>query len=164
VHLVEFLADLIRPAEGTDRRSIGEFAERLVEALDAVGEEIEPGDVVLDPIDTLQVLVDDLERGLDLVHPVGGGGGTGAARQHQIRRRHHQIERGRGDQRGDLGDAGLNDEANREGRGRHRHGDQHDHIEHRQSTRGLAAPRGHGNSVRQFRIPPREKSCGDRPL
>ena len=153
MHLVEFVADLIGPAKAADRRGRGIFAERLVETLDAVGEQIEPGDVVLDPIDALQVLVDDFERRLDLVQPVGGGGGAGAAREHQIGRRHHQIERGGGDQRGDLGDAGLDDESHREGQGRHRHGDQHDHVEHGQSSRGIASPRGHGNSVRHVRIP-----------
>ena len=62
---------------------------RLVETLDAVGKQIEPGDVVLDPVDALQVLVDDFERRLDLVQPVGGRSGPGAAREHQIRGRHH---------------------------------------------------------------------------
>ena len=72
VHLVEFLGELIGPAEAADRRGRGIFAQRLIETLDAVGKQIEPGDVVLDPIDTLQVLVDDFERRLDLVQPVGG--------------------------------------------------------------------------------------------
>ena len=163
MHLIEFVADVISPAEPADRRGRGIFAKRLIETLDAVGEEIEPGDVVLDPVDALQVLVDDLERRLDLVQPVGGRGGTGAAREHQIRGRHHQIERGGGDQRGDLGNAGLDDEADREGRGRHRHGDQHDHVEHGQSSRGLASPRGHGNSVRQFRTPLSENHAATGP-
>ena len=60
MHLIEFVAEVIgarrRPA---DRRGRGIFAKRLIETLDAVGEEIEPGDVVLDPVDALQVLVDD---------------------------------------------------------------------------------------------------------
>ena len=74
------------------------------------------------------------------------------------------IERGGGDQRGDLGDAGMDDEPDRERHRRDRHGDQHDHVEHGQSSRGIAPPRGHGNSVRQVRIPRKQKSCGDRPL
>ena len=47
MHLVEFVADVIPPAEPADRRGRGIFAKRLVETLDAVGEEIEPGDIVL---------------------------------------------------------------------------------------------------------------------
>ena len=43
----------------------------LVEALDAVVEEVETRDVVLDAIDALQVAVDDLHRRLELLEARG---------------------------------------------------------------------------------------------
>ena len=97
MHLLELLGKLVEAAQSTGPLARAVIAHGLIEALDAVGEKIEARHVVLDPVDALQVLVDDLERLLELVESVGGGGGPGGARDHEIGGGHDHVERGGGD-------------------------------------------------------------------
>ena len=141
MHLLELLRELVEPGQTAGPLAHADIVHGPVEALDAVGEEIDPGHVVLDPVDALQVLVDDFERRLELVQAVARGtGGPAAARHHKIRGRHHHVERPGGDQRRNLGDTGMKDQPYRERRRRDRHGEQDDHVEHGKPSRGIAPP------------------------
>ncbi len=141
MHLIELLGELVKPGQAAGPLARADIAHGPVEALDPIGEEIEPRHVVLDPVDALQILVDDFERRLDLAQPVAGGtGGPAAARHHQIGGRHHHVERPGGDQRRNLGDAGMKDQPDRERRRRDRHGEQDDHVQHGKPSRGIAPP------------------------
>ena len=163
--LLELLGELVEPGEAAGPLADAEFAHRLIEPLDAVGQEIEPRHVVLDPVDALQVLVDHFERRLEIVQAVArdAAGGPRGARHHQVRGGHHHVERAGGDQRRNLGDAGMEDQPDRERGRRDRHGDQDDHVEHGKPSRGIAPSRGHGNGVSHAGNLA-QKSCGDRPL
>ena len=147
--LIELLGELVEPRQSPGPLAGARFAHRLIEPFDPVGEEVEPRHVLFDPVDALQVLVDHFERGLEIVQPVARytAGGPGGARHHEIRGGHHHVERAGGDQRRNLGDAGMEDQPRRERGRRDRHGDQDDHIEHRKPSRGIAPPRGHDNGV-----------------
>ena len=74
MYLLEFGGELVEasePAHGLVRSIVGDG---LIEPLDAIVEEVEAGHVVLDPVDALEVSVDDLERLFELVQAVGDGG------------------------------------------------------------------------------------------
>ena len=123
MHLLEFLGELIETADVPGPLVHAVIAHRLIEALDAVGEEIEARHVVLDPVDALQVLVDDFERLFELAQAIATGSGPGGARDHEIGGRHDHVEGRGGDQGRNLRNAGMKHEPCREGGRRDRHGD-----------------------------------------
>ena len=139
------------------------FAHSLIKPLYPVGDEIETGDLLLQAVDALQISVDDFQRLLEIAKARAAPAARARTRDHEIGGRHHHIERGGGDQGRDLRDAGMGNEAHREGERSDRHGNQDDHVEHAEPSRGAAPPRGQGNGVRHVH-PPSQKSCGDRPL
>ena len=117
-----------------------------VETLDPVRQQIEPGNVVLDLIDALQIAVQHDERFLELIQAAADGRRTGRARDHVVGGGHHHVERDSRDRTRHHVDARIEDKACREGRGGDRHGDEDDHIEQKQTPRGGVRVRGHGLS------------------
>ena len=131
------------------RSPVADGAYGLVKALDPVGKEIEARHVVLDPVDALKIAVDDLERLLELLQAGGHRRRLGLARDHEIGGGHDEIERGTGDHARNERDAGMRHQAGRKSGRRDGHGDQDDHVEHDQPSRGRALPGAYDISVAQ---------------
>ena len=101
----------------------------LVEALDAIGQEIEPRHVVFDLVDTLQIRIENENRLFELIDAARDDAGARGPRQCEMRRRHNHKECRAGDGARHGIDAGINDQAGGKGRRRNRHGNDNNDIE-----------------------------------
>ena len=109
MHVFELGVEVVFRGRTLDlRRARPLVADRPIELVDALRQHAKPAELVFDPIDALEVAIDDLERLLDLVQPLGAARRPArGARQRQIGRGHDHIERRSGDNGRNRGDPGM---------------------------------------------------------